>query len=128
MDTEKIIEIGLSKMNQILDPSIKCHHFCKLIYEEAGLKLIYAEQPYVNLEDLYKGEYVGNILFLKHKNYGPEKRYSHIGIIFPNNHLLHYSKNFNKERRQEVLLTPFEILFTKYNIAHIVQRVKANSS
>lgn len=122
MDREKIIKIGFSKLNQVFDPEFTCEDFCKLIYKEAGYELVYSEQPHINLDNLLEGKFVGNILFLKHKKYGKKKRYSHLGIVFPNGSFLHYSKNFNKVGKREVLLTPLTEVFKVYDLVIKIKR------
>ncbi len=125
MDREKIIKIGFSKLNQVFDPEFTYEDFCKLIYKEAGYELVYSEQPYISYDDLFSFDFSGYVLFLKHKKYQKSKKkknFSHIGIIFPNGSFLHYSKNFNKVGKREVLLTPLTEVFKVYDLVIKIKR------
>lgn len=126
MDRQKILEIGLAKIGHKYEKGFNCETFVRSIYREAGYELFYYEQPYVNLKNLLEGEFIGNILFLKHKKHGQEKRFTHVGIIFPDESLLHYSRYFGEPGVREVFLTPFEKIFEVYDLANIEQRIKAN--
>ena len=110
-----ILEVGLAKVGQKYEKGFNCETFVRTVYKESGLICDYRSQPFLTLEDLFKDEFIGYLCFLKHKLHGQHRRFTHVGIIFPERCLLHYSRYFGEPNIREVFLTPFEKIFEVYN-------------
>lgn len=110
-----ILKIGLAKIGQKYEKGFNCITFVSEIYKEVGISFDFSEHPRLSIEDIYKNEFIGYLCFLKHKKHGQEKRFTHIGIIAPSHHLLHYSRYFGEPNIREVFLTSFDKIFEVYN-------------
>ena len=115
---QSIIQIGVLKIGQRYGDGYKCENFVKTIYQEVGILTEFKNHPFLSYEDIFKDEYIGYLCFLKNKKYTQELyRFTHVGIIFPNHQLLHYSRYFGEPNIREVFLTPFDKIFEVYNFA-----------
>lgn len=95
-----------------------CESFVKDAYREIGIDCIFNDCPKLSFEDIFKEEWIGYICFLRHKIHCPERRYTHVGIIAPNQSLLHYSRYFGEPNVREVFLTPYKEIFEVYNFVY----------
>ena len=85
---------------------------------QAGISTDFNDSPVLSFEDLFKEESIGYLCFLKNKKYVQELyRFTHVGIVFPEQKLLHYTRYFGEPNVREVFLTPLTSIFEVYNIA-----------
>jgi len=114
---QKILETTPMLIGEKYEKGFNCIHFVTKVYSLAGIDTDFTNQPRLTFSDLYEEESIGigYLCFLKHKVHGKNKRFSHIGVIMPNRHLLHYTRYFGEPNVREVLLTPFEQIFEVYD-------------
>lgn len=115
---EQLITETSKKIGHKYHKGYKCENFVKDAYQSLGLGCDFKEFPILVQSDIYKEEWIGYLCFLRHKVHCPERRYTHVGIIAPNQSLLHYSRYFGEPNVREVFLTSFEAIFKVYNFAH----------
>jgi hypothetical protein len=106
----------LTKIGERYGVGYKCENLVRDIYEQVGVSSDFNDHPVLSFEDIRKEKFVGYLCFLKNKKYTQELyRFSHVGIIFPNHQLLHYSRYFGEPNIREVFLTSFSKIFEVYN-------------
>ncbi|OGI76343.1 hypothetical protein A3C57_01015 [Candidatus Nomurabacteria bacterium RIFCSPHIGHO2_02_FULL_33_12] len=115
-EKKELIKIGTSLVKQKYGNIYDCSSFVRGIYQQVGLNSDFNNQPILSLEDIFKEENIGYLCFLKNKKYIQNLyRFSHIGIIFPEQNLLHYTRYFGEPNVREVHLTPILKILEVYN-------------
>jgi len=110
-----IFEVGISQLGCAYHKGYKCHDFVHEIYSRAGISSSFDNCPQFSFPEIWEEKAVYYPLFLRRKETLVSKRITHIGIIFPGNQLLHYSRWMKEERIYEVLLSSFREVFRVYN-------------
>jgi hypothetical protein len=116
---DELLKLGFQKIGDKYANGYKCDTFVKDLYQSVGIYPDFNLFPEFDVKDIYLSESIGYPCFLRHKIHGVGKRYSHVGIIYTDQKLLHYSRYFGLPNVREVFLTPFEEIFQKYNFAEI---------
>jgi len=119
-----ILEVGSNLVGEKYK-GLKCHDFIKKIYEMAGISTNFNDFPTFSLNEIWTEKAVGYLIFLHRKKTKTVKKITHIGIIFPDNNILHYSRWMNGEPGfYQVFLSPFEEIFKIYNFVEPCLKLK----
>lgn len=109
-----IVESGISLVGQTR-LGVNCADFVKKIYAMADIEINFFDCPRLSFEEIKKAEVVGCLIFLHRKKTKLQKRITHIGIIFPDNKILHYSRWMNGGQNYEVFLSSIEDVLEIYD-------------
>lgn len=110
-----IVESGISLIGQT-KLGLNCSGFVKRIYAMADIDIDFCDCPILSFSEINKAEVTGCILFLHRRETKVLKRITHMGIIFPDNQLLHYSRWMNSDHSfYQVSLSPFSEIFKVYD-------------
>ncbi len=112
---ELILQTGVNLVGEKFS-EMNCLDFIYKIYNIADVSLELKDCPIFSFHELFKEGTIGYPIFLHRKRTRSSKRITHIGIIFPNNFILHYSRWMNGEPGfYQVFLSPCEELFKVYD-------------
>jgi len=116
---EVLFLVGTSLIGEKFN-GMNCVDFVNKIYETADIPFELKNSPTFSFSEVFEKKAIGYPIFLHRKKTKIFKRITHIGIIFPNYFILHYSRWMNGEPGfYEVSLSPFKEVFKIYDFVEV---------
>ena len=101
---------------------VSCDGFVRKIFSMADIDLSFESCPTFFRAEIFGEKAVGYPIFLRRKASEKGKRITHMGIIFPNERVLHYSRWMRGTPEfYEVCLSTFEEVFAIYDFVEPVR-------
>lgn len=112
MIPEEIIRIGKKYLNKPYDrENFNCWHFVKAVYDEADIQIPMLHE----FSNKISEENIGYVIYLNHKEKKEDdhRKWTHCGILLPENYFLHCSEYIENK----VTVTPLSEILNIYNLA-----------
>ena len=113
-----IIEAGNSLIGKT-KLGLNCTDFIKKIYYMSHIDTNFSDCPIFSFSEILEKKAIGLPIFLHRKKTKLQKRITHMGIIFPEKHILHYSRWMEEERDYKVHLSSFDEVFEIYDFVEL---------